>query len=42
MICVREPSEGEEVDGPLAIIVWFDMVTGGGGGGGGDVAVVGK
>ena len=40
MICVREPSEGAEVDGPPAIIVWSDMVTGGGGGGG-DV-VVGK
>lgn len=40
MICVREPSEGDEVDGPLSIAVRFDMVVTGSGGGA--VVVVGK
>jgi hypothetical protein len=32
MICVREPSEGDDVDGPFAVAVRFDMVAETGGG----------
>lgn len=38
MVCVREPSEGDEVDGPFAIVARFDMVVEENGG----VVVVGK
>jgi len=31
MICVREPSDGDEVEGPPRTAVRFDMVVGGGG-----------
>ena len=27
MTCVREPSDGDEVDGPFAIAVRFDMMV---------------
>jgi len=39
MVCVREPSDGDEVDGPFGIAVRVDMVVGGGGE---DVVAVGK
>jgi len=38
MVCVREPSEGDEVDGPLVIVARFDMVVEDNGG----VVFVGK